>query len=177
MVGPTQSFREASELEREITERFGLLPNFFRFKLETPEITVKIWDFAQAAYLDNPLPSLFKERLFVYLSRFREDRYCVARHVGFLVGLGRPSGDAQARSQTVQEVMELLKRPFLRGDRLQPFLLLAQNRAPLVDLPDAASGLEEAFFAIVSHVFLQTSEAPACYRLLRRCWIPPACST
>ena len=167
MVGPTQSFREASELEREITERFGLLPNFFRFKLETPEITVKIWDFAQAAYLDNPLPSLFKERLFVYLSRFREDRYCVARHVGFLVGLGRPSGDAQARSQTVQEVMELLKRPFLRGDRLQPFLLLAQNRAPLVDLPDAASGLEEAFFAIVSHVFLQTSEAPACYEALK----------
>ncbi len=167
MAGPTQSFREASDLEREITERFGLLPNFFRLTPETPQITVKIWEFAQAAYLDNPLPSLFKERLFVYLSRFCEVRYCVARHVGFLVGLGRPSGDAQARSQTIQEVMELLKRPFPREDRLQPFLALAQNRAPLVELPDATSDLEEAFFAIVSHVFLQTSEAPACYEALR----------
>jgi len=167
MVGPIQSFREAQDLEREITERFGLLPNFFRLTPETPQIAVKVWEFAQAAYLDNPLPSLFKERLFVYLSRFCEVRYCVARHVGFLVGLGRPSGDAQARSQTVQEVMELLKRPFPRGDRLQPFLSLAQNRAPIVELPDATSDLEEAFFAIISHVFLQTSEAPACYEALK----------
>jgi PAS domain S-box-containing protein len=167
MVGSAQSFREASDLEREITERFGLLPNFFRLTPETPQISVKIWEFAQTAYLDNPLPSLFKERLFVYLSRFCEVRYCVARHVGFLVGLGRPSGDAKARSQTVLEVMELLKRPFPRGDRLQPFLSLEQNRAPLAELPDVTSDLEEAFFAIVSHIFLQTSEAAACYDALK----------
>jgi hypothetical protein len=55
----------ASELQRRVNERFGVLPNFFRLSPETPEITEKLWGFAQAAYLDNPLPSVFKERLFV----------------------------------------------------------------------------------------------------------------
>ena len=36
-------------------ERFGVLPNFFRLAPQTPEITEKLWGFAQAAYLDNPL--------------------------------------------------------------------------------------------------------------------------
>ena len=34
--------------------------------------------FVRFAYLDNPLPSLFKERLFVYLSRSCIVRYCIA---------------------------------------------------------------------------------------------------
>jgi hypothetical protein len=68
---------------------FSVLPNFFRLSPETPEMTERLWGFAQAAYLDNPLPSVFKERLFVYLSRFCAARYCIARHTGFLIGLGR----------------------------------------------------------------------------------------
>src|SRR6266496_1899279 len=96
MLGQTQPFEEGTPLEIEVRGRFGVLPNFFRLSPEIPQITVNLWGFAQAAYLDNPLPSLFKERLFVYLSRFCEVRYCIARHVGFLVGLGRPSGDAHA---------------------------------------------------------------------------------
>jgi hypothetical protein len=76
-----------------VAKRFGVLPNFFRLSPETPEITERLWGFAQAAYLDNPHPSVFKERLFVYLSRFCVARYCIARHTGFLIGLGRPAGD------------------------------------------------------------------------------------
>src|ERR1700760_1963028 len=83
-------------LQQRVNDRFGVLPNFFRLSPETPEITEKLWGFAQAAYLDNPLPSVFKERLFVYLSRFCAVRYCIARHVGFLIGLGRPAGDKDA---------------------------------------------------------------------------------
>ena len=74
-------------IENEIAKRFGILPNFFRLASSDPAIAANLWGFAQFAYLDNPLPSLFKERLFVYLSRFCEIRYCIARHVGFLVGL------------------------------------------------------------------------------------------
>ena len=86
-------------LSARVEGRFGILPNFFRLAPETPEITEKLWGFAQAAYLDNPMPSIFKERLFVYLSRFCAVRYCIARHVGFLVGLGRPAGDAAVQPQ------------------------------------------------------------------------------
>ena len=80
----TELAGRSAELENRVDERFGVLPNFFRLAPETPEITEKLWGFAQAAYLDNPLPSLFKERLFVYLSRFCAVRYCIARHAGFL---------------------------------------------------------------------------------------------
>ena len=37
---------------------------------DAPEIVEKLWDFAKSAYLDNPMPALFKERVFVFLSRF-----------------------------------------------------------------------------------------------------------
>jgi hypothetical protein len=100
----------APELQRRVNERFGVLPNFFQLSPETPEITERLWGFAQAAYLDNPLPSVFKERLFVYLSRFCAVRYCIARHTGFLIGLGRAAGDKNARAESVGDVVKLLRR-------------------------------------------------------------------
>src|SRR5690242_14574071 len=98
-------------LENDVTRRFGVLPNFFRLAATDPKITENLWGFAQFAYLDNELPSLFKERLFVYLSRFCEIRYCIARHVGFLAGLGHPAGDPSCPPQTVESVLALLRRP------------------------------------------------------------------
>ena len=88
VVGPsTNPFRQ------EVLRRFGLVPNFFMTARDAPEIVEKLWDFAKSAYLDNPMPSLFKERLFVFLSRFCPVRYCIVRHCGFLVGYGHSSGD------------------------------------------------------------------------------------
>ena len=88
------SDRQAA-FQREVATRFGLVPNFFSSAPDAPEIIERLWAFAKAGYLDNPIPSLFKERLFVYLSRFCEVRYCIARHCAFLVGRGhfvwRPS--------------------------------------------------------------------------------------
>jgi PAS domain S-box-containing protein len=168
-VSRTQGVREAPEVEREVERRIGVLPNFFRVGADTPDIRANLWGFAQAAYLDNPLPSLFKERLFVHLSRFCKVRYCIARHVGFLVGLGRPSGDAHAVVQTVEEVVYLLQRPFPRGQELAPLLsLCANSQAPLAELPDAQSDMETAVFAFASHVFSQTPDAAVCFDALKR---------
>ena len=64
-----------TEFQREVASRFGLMPNFFSSAPDAPEIIERLWAFAKAGYLDNPIPSLFKERLFVYLSRFCEVRY------------------------------------------------------------------------------------------------------
>ena len=53
-----------SSSEQSIAARFGCVPNFFRLTAtRDPEIAANLWGFAQFAYLDNPLPSLFKERL------------------------------------------------------------------------------------------------------------------
>jgi PAS domain S-box-containing protein len=159
----------ASKLQRHVTDRFGVLPNFFRLSPETPEITEKLWGFAQAAYLDNPLPSVFKERLFVYLSRFCTVRYCIARHTGFLVGLGRPAGDKDAQAETVVDVVKLLRRPFPRGAELSARLSLCSTcPAPLTDMPTADTPMEDGLFALAGHVFLQTADTLACLDALER---------
>jgi PAS domain S-box len=159
----------ASELQRRVRERFGVLPNFFRLSPETPEITEKLWGFAQAAYLDNPLPSVFKERLFVYLSRFCAVRYCIARHTGFLIGLGRPAGDKDARAESVVDVVKLLRRPLPRGPELNTRLSLCSTcPPPLTDMPTANTLMEDGLFAFASHVFLQTADAPVCLDVLER---------
>ena len=88
-----------------VADRFGVLPNFFCSASAAPGLIEGLWDFAQSAYLDSPLPSLFKERLFVHLSRFCPVRYCIVRHVGFLIGAGRPAGDATGPAGTVAEVL------------------------------------------------------------------------
>lgn len=161
-----QRLRETSDIETRVEKRFGVLPNFFRLTPENPEITANLWGFACFAYLDNPLPSLFKERLFVYLSRFCDVRYCIARHVGFLVGLGRSSGDAQSPPQTTEEIVRLLRRPLPRAQELELYLSrLAQ--AQLHVLPDPDSETEAVIFGLASHVFLQTPDAPACLDALR----------
>src|ERR1700721_2899417 len=154
---------ETPPLKRQVEEPFGLLPNFFRLSPETPEITEKLWGFAQAAYLDNPLPSIFKERLFVFLSRFCAVRYCIARHAGFLVGLGRASGDKDARAEEIVDVVKLLRRPFPRGPELESHLSFCSNcPAPLLEMPAADTQLEDGLFSLAGHVFLQTADAQAC---------------
>src|SRR6202050_4157258 len=156
-------------LHSKVNERFGALPNFFRLSPETPEITEKLWGFAQAAYLDNPLPSVFKERLFVQLSRFCAVRYCIARHTGFLIGLGRPAGDKDAQAASVTEVVKLLRRPLPRGPELRSGLwYCSQCPAPLVDMPAADTQLEDGIFSLASHAFLQTADAPECLDALER---------
>jgi signal transduction histidine kinase/CheY-like chemotaxis protein len=156
-------------LQAEVEDRFGVLPNFFRLAPGTPEIAANLWGFAKFGYLDNPLPSLFKERLFVYLSRFCEVRYCIARHVGFLVGLGRPAGDRQSPPETVEQVGRLISRPLPRGDALEPHQLLLETcAAPLGRLPEPDTPAEEAVFSCATHVFLQTPQAARCLEALRR---------
>ena len=164
-----QSASIASGLQRRVDDRFGVLPNFFQLSPETPEITEKLWGFAQAAYLDNPLPSVFKERLFVYLSRFCAVRYCIARHTGFLIGLGRPAGDKDARPESVADIVKLLRRPLPWGPELESRLLFyLKCPAPLVEMPTADTQMEEGLFSLASHVFLQTASAPECLDALER---------
>ena len=157
------------ELDQRVNNRFGVLPNFFRLTPRNPEITEKLWGFACSAYLDNPLPSLFKERLFVYLSRFCEVRYCIARHVGFLAGLGHPSGDAGCPPQSIGQIVRLLRRSLPHGQELEQQHLsrCADHQVAPDAWPDSDSQAEQTIVALASHVFLQTSDAPACLAGLR----------
>src|SRR6476646_7792188 len=56
---PSRLEKEAT-LQVKVKDRFGIFPNFFRLTPEHAEITDNLWSFACFAYLDNPLPSLFR---------------------------------------------------------------------------------------------------------------------
>ena len=156
-------------IENEIAKRFGVLPNFFRLASSDPQIAANLWGFAQFAYLDNPLPSLLKERLFVYLSRFCEVRYCIARHLGFLIGLGHAAGDSSCPAETVESMLPLLRRPLPQGEELQAaFAVCSEFDSPLSSFPAPDSREEQALFACATHVFLQTPDAPRAHEALRK---------
>jgi PAS domain S-box-containing protein len=148
-----------TQLESRIAARFGVLPNFFRLTTDNSKITENLWGFAQFAYLDNPLPSLLKERLFVYLSLFCKVRYCIARHLGFLIGLGHPAGDPQCLPQTLDEVLPLLRGNLPFNSDLDQALALCEGLGMGSFPPEPDSAQEGAIFACAAHVFLRTPDA------------------
>ena len=154
-------------LESGVAARFGVLPNFFRLTDDDPKITEILWGFAEFAYLDNPLPSLLMERLFVYLSLFCEVRYCIARHLGFLVGLGRPAGDPQCLPQSIDEVLPLLRRDLPFKSDLDQHLALCEGLGMESFPPEPDSAQERAIFACAAHVFLRTPDASRALQALK----------
>ena len=139
---------------REVADRFGVLPNFFCSADAAPGLIEELWKFAKSAYLDSPLPSLFKERLFVHLSRFCEVRYCIVRHVGFLIGHGRPAGDAAAECETVEQVVEMLRRPLPEGPALTTVLERLRRMSVAGRLPEPRTECETDLFDALTIMFL-----------------------
>src|SRR5580700_8103730 len=151
-----QSSDRRIAFEAEVTERFGILPNFFRSAHAAPELMQQLWSFAKAGYLDNPIPALFKERLFVTLSRLCPVRYCIVRHVGFLLGHGRPAGEADAPSHSITEVIQLLKRPTpWNRDMPSVYARLEGLREPLGNWPEPRTEMEDLLFDCSAVVFTE----------------------
>ena len=86
-----------------------------------------------------------------------------------MIGLGRPSGDKNARTESVLEVVKLLRKPLARGPELKSCLSVCSNfSAPIVEMPTADTQIEDGLFTFASHVFLQTADAPECLEALER---------
>jgi PAS domain S-box-containing protein len=147
-MGASEAFRD------EIAQRFGVLPNFFCSAQAAPGLIERLWDFAKSGYLDNPLPSLFKERLFVHLSRFCVVRYCIVRHVGFLVGHGRPAGDASVEPETIDDVIALLRRPIPDAEALGAILDRLSARTVAEPIPAPRTEFEHDLFDVLTVLFL-----------------------
>jgi hypothetical protein len=157
-----------SPLYREVSERFGLIPNFFLSTPDAPEIVEKLWDFAKSAYLDSPIPALFKERLFVFLSRFCQVRYCIVRHCGFLVGYGYASGDILAARQTIEQALKLLKTPPPWQRPLEPIYERLGALRSTIDWPDPESDAEDWIFAMSALMFVEPTKSERALEALRQ---------
>ena len=151
--------RTSEELRSEIEERLGFLPPFFGPALEVPAVVESLWQQTLAGYVENPLPALFKEKLFAYLSRSCAVPYCVVCHSCALRPLGMKAG----------EVLELLEQPAPEGQELLDHLAILRTEAgPLGTWPEPGSRLDEALLAVATAAFLGSGESPTVGQELRR---------
>jgi PAS domain S-box-containing protein len=144
-----------TSFEREVFGCFGVMPSFFCSASAAPGLIEELWAFAKSAYIDNPLPSLFKERLFVHLSRFCEVRYCMVRHVGFLVGKGRPAGDPKAAPETIEQVTALLQRSMPDANALAEVFARLESYEEPRDIPAPGTQAEYDLFDALTVMFLE----------------------
>jgi signal transduction histidine kinase len=116
--------------------------------------------FRRSAYLDNPIPALFKERLFVVLSRLCPVRYCIVRHAGFLLGRGRSAGDPHAPTESVADVIRLLKQPTpWNRDMSSVYRHLLELQEPIAEWPYPRTEMEDLLFACASVVFAEPARS------------------
>ena len=155
------------DFEREVAARFGLVPNFFKSAPDAPLVIRELWQFAKSAYLDTPVPTLFKERLFVYLSRFCKIRYCVTRHCGFLLGLGRAAGDPDAPPMTIAQVVRLLQRPIPSDEEIGAAIGRLEAIAEPIDWPTPETSYDEDVLTSATLLFVQPARAERTKRALR----------
>ncbi len=148
-------------IQDRVAARLGMLPNFFCTAAAAPGLIERLWDFARSAYFDSPLPPLFKERLFVHLSRFCEVRYCIVRHVGFLLGHGYPAGDRDAVPQSIDQVMAMLRRPVPDEAKSAQVMqrLHAERLAP--EMPATETQREFDLFDALTRIFLEPRQSGA----------------
>lgn len=162
-----EPLQNQSSFPEQVAKRFRLVPNFFVSAPDAPEIIERLWAFAAAAYLDSPIPTLFKERLFVFLSRFCPIRYCIVRHCGFLVGYGYSAGDPAAPAQTIEQVVKLLQTPPPWRRQLEPiYASLAAVETP-VDWPAPDTEVEDHLFALCTMVFVAPTRSERAVNVLR----------
>jgi len=93
--------RTSEQIKTEIQDTLGFVPSFFGPALESPQVLENLWQQTLFADVNNPLPMLFKEKLFAYLSRYCAVPYCMVCHSCTLRSLGMKA----------QEVLALLESP------------------------------------------------------------------
>lgn len=93
---------------RQIESRFGFVPPFFSPAVKQPEILWLLWQQTLFAYIDNSLPSLFKEKLAAVLGRYCSARYCLICHTCSLRPLGMQPSEVLALMQRATPIGEEL---------------------------------------------------------------------
>lgn len=152
--------RTGDQIKAEIIERFGFFPPFFEPALTIPDILENLWQQTLSAYVNNPIPPVFKERLFAYLSRYCSVPYCIICHSCAL----RPMG------MSARDILEMLKisAPFLEEDISDNIALLKSVPSPLDQWPDQDSLIEKSISACSVFIFLNPAGSVNCRAEMRR---------
>ncbi|MFE8604337.1 sensor histidine kinase [Archangium violaceum] len=149
----------AREIREEIEARFGFFPPFFAPAEDDARVLENLWRQSLLAYVDNPLPALFREKLFAWLSRYCAVPYCIVCHSCAL----RPMG---MRASEVLALLESLPPP--HGAIDETLSRLEANHEGLVDWPAPGSALEEDLFRWSVFLFVHQARAERCRERVRR---------
>lgn len=140
----------SEQLTTEITQFFGFFPPFFAPAQKTPQVLENLLQQTLSAYVNNPLPTLFKEKLFAYLSRYCSVPYCIVCHSCTLRALG----------MTARAVFTLLDAPAPTDEELnEQITLLSALTEPLPDWPEPGSALENSLTLATISLFLHPDRA------------------
>jgi len=85
--------RSAAAIAQEVEGWLGFVPALLAPAAAAPRVLENLWQQTLSAYLDNPLPTLLKEKLFAHLSRDQSSPYCLVCHGCALRGLGQPAAE------------------------------------------------------------------------------------
>ncbi len=151
--------RSTQEIKTEIEIEFGFLPPFFVPALKTPEVLENLWQSTKTIYLNNPLPTLFKEKLSAYLGRFCSTSYFLICHSCSLYQLGMEG----------TEILELIKEsPPLEEIDLQSDLELISQHS-LEELHwQPNSVVEKSILRCAIFLFLKQSKSQKCINKLKK---------
>lgn len=146
------------EVLQEIRARLHFVPPFFSPALDNPPVLENLWQQTKSAYLDNPLPALFKEKLAALLGRRCEVPYCLMCHTCTLRPLGM-GGNA---------VVELLSRQLSGAAQVFAALDRFESTTEQIDFPVASESTEQDLFVLVDAVYASGPTATRARAALRR---------
>lgn len=130
---------------KQIKDRLGFIPPFFEPAASSPIVLENLWYQTRTAYLDNPIPDLFKEKLAALVSRYCLVPYCLMCHSTTLRPLGMRSSD----------ILEILQQPAMSFDEQASHSALLRAHEGTQGLwPVAESDLENAILHCAVSIFL-----------------------
>jgi PAS domain S-box-containing protein len=97
--------RSSQDIKREIHARFGFVPAYYEPAELSPPLLDSLWQQCRVAYLDNPLPRLFKERAATCVSLQSRSRYSLRRHCCQLHALGARGSEILGLLEAVESLI------------------------------------------------------------------------
>ena len=149
----------ASALLHDIQSYFTFIPPFFATVKNNVEQLASFWHQTNVAYIDNPLPPMMKEKIFIYLSYICNVPYDLRYHCIQLTHCGMEAN----------EIITLLQTPLPTELEIMQHVEQMQGISqPLNAWPQKDIQLELVFFACIAHLFIQKQRAPLCRKELQR---------
>ena len=153
--------RTLEDIQAEIQKQIGFFPSFFEPALKTPDLLEYLWQQMLSSYLHNPIPELFREKLFARLSRLCGNPYSLVFHSSTLRSLGQTGGDLFA----------LLQKPTPESEKdvEEDFILLSNAElSSLKGWPELSPILEERLLRCLEFIFFNASHSGPCWIAVRR---------